>query len=214
MEGQQDVVRPDRTDATPDAAGEQSDSRLVARAVKAAQAGDRDALAFLYVRYADDIYRYVLRIVDEHHLAEDVTQHVFAKLIRVIDKYEERGLPFLTWMLRVAHNAALDAIRTRHPIPVAEVRLQTGMERELGRERARDLRESLEALPSAQREVLVLRHLAGLSPGEIALRTGRTESSVHGLHHRGRLELTAELTSRGAAPVTARSSPSPRTPTA
>jgi DNA-directed RNA polymerase specialized sigma24 family protein len=51
--------------------------------------------------------------------------------------------------------------------------------------------------------VLVLRHFAGLSPTEIAAHTGRTEGSVHGLHHRGRRTLTAELTSRGAAPSTA-----------
>jgi RNA polymerase sigma-70 factor (ECF subfamily) len=51
--------------------------------------------------------------------------------------------------------------------------------------------------------VLVLRHVAGLSPTEIATRTGRSEGSIHGLHHRGRKALKAELTSRGAAPATA-----------
>ena len=72
-------------------------------------------------------------------------------------------------------------------------------------ERMYDLREALAVLPRDQREVLVLRHFAGLSPGEIAQRTGRTEGSVHGLHHRGRRALTAELSRRGAAPATARS---------
>ena len=68
----------------------------------------------------------------------------------------------------------------------------------------RDLQEALAKLPRDQREVLVLRHFAGLSPTEIAERTGRTEGSVHGLHHRGRRALTAELASRGVAPATAR----------
>jgi RNA polymerase sigma-70 factor (ECF subfamily) len=64
----------------------------------------------------------------------------------------------------------------------------------------KDLREALAEIPHDQREVLVLRHFAGLSPTEIAERTGRSEGSVHGLHHRGRRALTAELTHRGAAP--------------
>jgi RNA polymerase sigma-70 factor (ECF subfamily) len=51
--------------------------------------------------------------------------------------------------------------------------------------------------------VIVLRHFAGLSPSEIAMRTGRTEGSVHALHHRGRTRLRAELTGRGVAPATA-----------
>ena len=65
----------------------------------------------------------------------------------------------------------------------------------------RELREALAILPGDQREVLVLRHFAGLSPTEIADHTGRTESSIHGLHHRGRRALRAELISRGAAPA-------------
>jgi hypothetical protein len=65
-----------------------------------------------------------------------------------------------------------------------------------------DLREALALLPPDQREVLVLRHFADLSPSEIAQRTGRSEGSVHGLHHRGRRTLTAELTSRGVVPST------------
>ena len=50
--------------------------------------------------------------------------------------------------------------------------------------------------------MLILRHIAGLSPGEIAVALDRTESSVHGLHHRGRLALKAALCELGAAPVT------------
>src|ERR1700688_2906929 len=55
-------------------------SRVVSRAIKRAQAGDRQALGFLYAHYADNVYGYVRSIVRDHHEAEDVTQHVFAKL--------------------------------------------------------------------------------------------------------------------------------------
>ena len=181
-----------------------SSSRLVSLAVKRAQEGDREAIGFLYARYADNVCGYVRSIVHDQHEAEDITQHVFAKLIHVIGKYQERDVPFLAWILRVARNVAVDHIRRQRAIPVEEVRLaepdRHGPEHN---ERINDLREALAKLPHDQREVLVLRHFAGLSPTEIAEHTGRTEGSVHGLHHRGRRALTAELTSRGAAPATA-----------
>jgi RNA polymerase sigma-70 factor (ECF subfamily) len=181
------------------------DGRLVARAVRAAQRGDREALGFLYARYADNVCGYVRSIVHDQHEAEDITQQVFAKLIKVIGKYEERDVPFFAWILRVSRNVAVDHIRRQRAIPVEEVR--TAGEASVDHasaQRMTDLREALEALPRDQREVLVLRHFAGLSPTEIAERTGRSEGSVHGLHHRGRRALTADLTVRGAAPSTTR----------
>ncbi len=184
-----------------EAPGEQ---RLVSRAVKRAQEGDRAAIGFLYSRYADNVYGYVRSIVHDPHDAEDITQHVFAKLMHVIGKYEEREVPFFAWVLRVSRNVALDYVRRPRPVPVEEVRVSDeGDDDPAGRARMNDLREALAALPDEQREVLVLRHLAGLSPTEIAELTGRTEGSVHGLHHRGRRTLTADLQRRGAAPATA-----------
>jgi RNA polymerase sigma-70 factor (ECF subfamily) len=151
------------------------------------------------------VYGYVRSIVHDEHEAEDITQHVFAKLIHVIGKYEERDVPFFAWILRVSRNVAVDHIRRQRAIPVEEVRAvdEDGGGPQDG-ERMNDLREALALLPPDQREVLVLRHFAGLSPTEIAEQTGRSEGSVHGLHHRGRRALKAELSSRGAAPATAR----------
>lgn len=184
---------------------ERDDTRLVSAAVKRAQAGDRDAFAFLYARYAENVYGYVRSIVHDHHEAEDVTQHVFTKLMRVIGKYEERDVPFFAWMLRVARNVAVDHLRQRRAVLVDEVRAPEQWLGECpGSGRIHDLKDALAALPKAQREVLVLRHIAGLSPTEIAHRTGKSEGSVHGLHHRGRRALRAELVMRDAAPAIAR----------
>jgi RNA polymerase sigma-70 factor (ECF subfamily) len=182
---------------------QETTSLLVSRAVKRAQRGDREALGFLYARYADNVYGYVRSIVHDHHEAEDITQHVFAKLMHVIGKYEEREVPFFAWVLRVARNVAIDHLRRQRMIPVEEVRtvVQAAPE-QVGSTRMSDLRESLSCLSSAQREVLVLRHVAGLTPMEIAKRTGRSEGSIHGLHHRGRKALMAELAKRDAGPST------------
>lgn len=175
----------------------------VAAAIRQAQSGDREAFGFLYARYADDVYRYVRSLVCDQHEAEDVTQQVFAKLMRTIGRYEEREVPFFAWVVRIARNQAIDHMRARRLIPVEEVRASDGGAgdpaafRPLG-----DLCEALAELPQDQREVVVLRHLAGLSPSEVADRTGRSEASVHGLHHRGRRSLKAALAGRGAAPST------------
>jgi RNA polymerase sigma-70 factor, ECF subfamily len=72
---------------------------------------------------------------------------------------------------------------------------------ETGSLRTASLTEALATLPAEQREVLVLRHLVGLSPGEIAERMGKTEPSIHGLHHRGRGALQAALAERDCAPI-------------
>ena len=152
----------------------QADSRLVQEAVSRAQAGDSEGLHFLYVRFADDVHRYIASFVHDHHEAEDITQNVFAKLVTAIKKYEQREVPFTAWILRVARNAALDQMRARRAIPTEEVRVADDGSAETGRERGHALRHALEQLPDEQREVLVLRHIVGLSPLEIADALDRT----------------------------------------
>ena len=179
------------------------ESELVRRAVVALKQGDHSALHYLYVRYADDVCGFVRSIVRDEYEAEDITHNVFAKLITAIHRYEPREVPFTAWILRVARNAALDHLRARRQIPFEEVRTTDEGHEQVGFDRSQSLREAFHRLPPDQREVLVLRHIAGLSPSEIAERIGKTESSVHGLHHRGRGALQAALRELEAAPVIA-----------
>ena len=171
--------------------------------MRRAKEGDREAFGFLYARYADDVYRYARSVVRNTHDAEDVTQQVFAKLFVVIGKYQPREVPFLAWMLRVTRNVAVDHLRRARAIPVQEIRAAGAGHEGESLSNLGALRQALGQLPEAQREVLVLGHLAGLSPGEIAAHTGRSEGAVNGLHHRGRKALIADLTRRGVTPVTA-----------
>jgi RNA polymerase sigma-70 factor, ECF subfamily len=183
--------------------GTAHERRVVAQAVSRAKAGDQEALRFLYVRYADNVYGYVRSIVRDDYEAEDVTQHVFAKLITALPKYEAREVPFAAWILRVARNVALDHVRRRRAIPCEEVRELDARrdDQSDAQETSLTLREALDDLPEDQREVIVLRHLVGLSPGEIADRLGRTEPSIHGLHHRGRGALRSALRDMECAPT-------------
>jgi RNA polymerase sigma-70 factor, ECF subfamily len=182
-----------------------SDRGLVQDAVDLAKHGDMSALDFLYVRFGDDVCGYVKSIVHEPHEAEDITQSLFEKLVTAIHKYEPREVPFAAWILRLARNAALDHLRARRQIPFEEVRTDDGGYEQAGFERVQCLRDALWEIPEEQREVLVLRHLVGMSPGEIARRLGKTEGSIHGLHHRGRAALKQVLRDMDAAPVVAAS---------
>jgi RNA polymerase sigma-70 factor (ECF subfamily) len=184
------------------------DSMRLCRAIARAKAGEADAIAFLYARFAENVNGYVRSILHDPHEAEDVTQQVFAKLIHSICKYEQRSVPFLAWILRVSRNLALDQIRARRTIPFEDVRAdgrESDLDERAGSERLNGLREALATLPPEQREVLILRHLAGLSPREIATRTGRSEGSIHGLHHRGRRALQRELERMDSTPHIRRS---------
>jgi RNA polymerase sigma-70 factor (ECF subfamily) len=182
---------------------DQGPTNLTREAIARAKEGDPEGLHYLYVRYADDVLRFITGLVRDHHEAEDITQNVFAKLMTAIVKYEERAVPFDAWILRVARNAALDHLRAKRAIPSEEVRLTDTGAAQTAVDRGRALRQALEDLPEDQREVLVLRHIVGLSPVEIADTLDKSESSVHGLHHRGRRSLRANLTELGAGPVVA-----------
>ena len=177
---------------------------LVLAAVRRAKLGDQDAIRFLYLRYADNVYGYVCSIVRDEHEAEDVTQGIFAKLLTALERYEPRSVPFSAWILRIAHNAAIDHMRARRAVPCEEVRSVDDEDFDLSRERARDLHTALDKLPAEQRDVIVMRFVLGLSPREIADRIGRSEDAVHGLQHRGRTTLRRELTALQSAPAARR----------
>jgi RNA polymerase sigma-70 factor (ECF subfamily) len=185
------------------AAVDESPARLqqTRLAVARAKEGDRDALQFLYVRYSNNIYGYVRSIVRDDHEAEDVTQHVFAKLMTTLVKYDDRGVPFFAWLLRMARNVAIDHLRANRLTPTENV-IDPDLSSAADLDRAETVRAALATLPEEQRQVVVLRHVIGLTPGEIADRMGRSESSIHGLHHRGRRALQRELARLDSTPHT------------
>jgi RNA polymerase sigma-70 factor (ECF subfamily) len=172
-------------------------------AVARAKEGDQDALRYLYVSYSHNIYGYVRSIVRNDHEAEDVTQHVFAKLMTSLAKYDDRGVPFFAWLLRLARNIAIDHLRANRLTPTENV-LDPDASSGIDLDQGETVRAALATLPGEQREVVILRHVVGLTPSEIADRMGRTESSIHGLHHRGRRALQRELALHGSTPSTRR----------
>ncbi len=161
-----------------------------------------ETIRVLYERHAQSVYGYLRKMVGRDE-AEDLTQQVFLKLITQADRYEPRaGVPFSAWLLRVARNVGIDHLRSPRPAPTDSLRCVSEDAGETGVELSRCLRDALATLPPAQRDVLVLRHVAGLSAGEIAAMLGRSQNAIHVLHHRGRGTLKRELIRRRVAPST------------
>jgi RNA polymerase sigma-70 factor (ECF subfamily) len=174
---------------------------LVAAAVKRARDGDVDALRLLFLLFADNVFGYVLSIVHDEHDAEDLTSEVFARLPRALGLYRPGATPFAAWLLRVARNVALDHLRRQRSVPSAHIQPAAESSGLQELERLAGLRTALAALPEDQREVVVLRLVAGLSPGEVAARLDRSVDAVHALQHRARRRLRTELTALGFAPA-------------
>jgi RNA polymerase sigma-70 factor (ECF subfamily) len=173
----------------------------LSHALARAKAGDAGAIRYLYLRFSGNVYGYTRSIVGDAHEAEDITQQVFARLVTAIGSYEPRGVPFSAWLLRIAHNMAIDHIRRNRATPSELEWLSAAGSDSVAGELSMDVRSAIAELPEGQREVVVMRHIAGWSPPEIADHLGKSEEAVHGLHHRGRRALREGLTRREAVPM-------------
>ncbi len=180
------------------------------RVVGAARAGDREAMGELYVLHAPAVHAHVLRVVRDVDDADDVTQQVFVKLLTGLDRYRPGEAPFIVWVLRVARNAAIDHVRRAREVAVDGVEDVRARDERGADELRASLRAALVLLPQGQRDVLLLTHLVGLSPSEIAAVLGCSVRAVHGLHYRGRIAVRVTLTDLGSAPAVVGLSGRPR----
>lgn len=143
--------------------------------------GNENALETLVSRHQSKIYSYILQIVKDHQLAEDVFQDTFFKVINTLRKgnYNEEG-KFLPWVLRIAHNLVIDHFRKNKRMPVVDggenfdifdiLPLKQGnIEDKIIKEQIHeDVRKLIQFLPPDQKEVLMLRHYSDMSFKEIA----------------------------------------------
>lgn len=174
-----------------------ADDRLL---VAAAQA-DRSKFAAIYERYVSRVYRYVMRRMGDRTLAEDLTAETFERAITAIERYEWRGSPLISWLVRIADRVCTDWYRRHGPNHEqsfdAELR---GMPRAASAEQEAVQAESdaklyaaLDHLTPARRQVLIMHLGEGLSHAAIARRLGRGEGAVRMLYSRGLRDLRVRL---------------------
>ena len=81
--------------------------------VRRAQKQDQEALAEIYEKYFDKIYRYIFFRVGNTQEAEDMAQQVFLKMLEKIASFKWRSIPLSAWLFRIAHNQVVDYLRKK-----------------------------------------------------------------------------------------------------
>ena len=144
-------------------------------------AGYEPALEKLIRRHKNRVYAYILMVVKDKELAEDLFQDTFITVINTFrsGQYKEEG-KFIQWVMRIAHNLIIDYFRKAKRIPIVEnnddydifdkVRIPVeSVEEQLITEQIhRDVKKLIDYLPSEQKEVLVMRHYGDMSFKDIA----------------------------------------------
>jgi RNA polymerase sigma factor (sigma-70 family) len=143
-----------------------TDDRLTRRAV----GGDERAFAAIFRRYHQSLYRFCLAIVGNPEDAQDALQNTMMKVLRALPG-EDRKIELKPWLYRIAHNESIDLLRRRREtrqLDVEQIAPGYGLAEDAAtRERLRRLIADMKELPERQREVLVMRELAGLDFEEI-----------------------------------------------
>ena len=147
--------------------------------------GNEAAFNLLVDRYHSKVFTTIFLIVKDQDVAEDLLQDVFVKVLHTLnsDKYNEEG-KFQPWVMRIAHNLAIDYFRKAKRYPT--ILLEDGSnllnslsfaedsseEQRIKEETLAFVRNLIDELPEAQKEVVIMRHYLDMSFQEIAEQTG------------------------------------------
>lgn len=150
------------------------------------QEGNEDAFAQLLERYKKKVYGYILNVVRDRAIAEDIFQETFFKVIRTLKKQQYNGEgKFIQWVIRISHNLIIDSFRQNGKLStisklvkpdgkvvdvfdVVKVEQRSAEDNMIRKQIFQDIRKLVEHLPFEQREVVILRHYYDLSFKEIA----------------------------------------------
>lgn len=148
--------------------------------------GDYHSIEVLIQRHKNRVYSYILLIVKNQDLAQDIFQDTFIKVIRSLKhgKYVENG-KFISWVLRISHNLIIDHFRREklnatisndscendlfNSAKFSDVNIEDQM---VTNQILFEVKELIRELPEDQRQVILMRHYQGLSFKEIADQTG------------------------------------------
>jgi len=155
-------------------------------------------------RHYGQVYRYLRRRLPSDHEAEELAQMVFVDAARRLDAAAAGNAPVLAWLYTVAQRRLADHARQlARRATLAELeadRLRLVAEHDYGQGVAEPLRRALAKLPAAQRRVVVLKQLHGLSFAAIAAEVGASEAACKMRFARGLETVRAELEREGLAP--------------
>jgi RNA polymerase sigma-70 factor (ECF subfamily) len=168
-----------------------------------ARGHDGDALGEIYRRYARRVFGLCRYMLNSRESAEDATSEVFLKLQRSIDSYD-RSIPFPRWLLRIAGNQCIDALRRRQRRVIVEVEdgaagieapssESSPLSAVISKEERAKVRDTIARLPDNYRVPLLLRYYSELTYDEIAQQLDLERNYVAALIFRAKQELRRRL---------------------
>jgi len=170
--------------------------------IRKAQRGDEGAFTLIVRAYEAPIFNYVLRMVGNRSLAEDLTQDVFLRVFQGIRGYSSRAR-FTTWLFQVAKNRVVDELRSVERRPRALVMIDDAPQLEVAdapielNEAISVLWRAVEELSPDLKEALLLRDIVGLSYNEISDALDVTLATVKWRIFKAREEVQQALEEQG-----------------
>lgn len=156
--------------------------------------------ATLYEDHSRDVYTYVLYRVSDHHDAEDLTEQTFLQAYRHLERAieESEGRPLRPWLIRIAHNLALNHLRDASRRPQTHIgqhdegelekhdqfKVQSTERTVIKREQIAAILRLVSELNDERKSALIMRYALGMDTTEIARTLGRSEGATKVLMHR------------------------------
>jgi len=143
-----------------------------------------EALVDLYDTHYEKVARYIFVRIGSREDAEDLASETFARALKSLDGYDERGLPMAAWVFKIAHNIVVDHLRKASKRQVTHIEVSgasDGIDPEEAAEvsdQIEKLTRALDRLSAAHREVIALRFYSGLSSEECATILGKKPGAV------------------------------------
>ena len=164
-----------------------------------AGAHPRPSFAAVVAAHQDAVYRYLVHLVRNHHLAEDLASATFERALRDWHRYDPRKGTPAVWLVQIARLTALDHFRSEDRRRGRETRYAASEPRDVSElptpgESSPVLREALGRLTRAERELIALRVVLEMDTREVAQTLGITPSAVTTQLHRAMTKLRREVT--------------------
>ncbi len=176
------------------------EEKLIKRA-KAIRSGENKPFGALYNLYRPKVEKYFLARVADERQAEDLTSKVFEKALAGLDGFHWQGVPFSSWLFKIAQNTLFDAFRSErnkkgvslNKLPFLETK-EIGPEDVALRDEGHEVLEQLLVLlPKREKEIIYLKFYEGCTNRAIAKHTGLSETNVGTILYRTLRKLRKEL---------------------
>jgi len=162
------------------------DTPLVLRAIQK----DQEAFGELYDRHVVRVYRHIYYMVGNAAEAEDLTAQTFLRAWEAIERYQVRGAPFVSWLLRIAHNLGVSHLRSKRESSqlhdgIVDEKMRRDPESAYQQTAEEELvREAILKLREEQRQVIILRFIEDLDYREVAEIIGKSVAAIRVIQHR------------------------------